>query len=136
PAGPLTWPLRRRGPLRETTNLVWGHASAATEALACNGCGACRSDRPGERMCPIFRATGAEAATPRAKANLMRFLLQPDADPALLSSEAVREVADLCVNCKMCAIECPSRVQIPRMMLQAKAANVARHGLDRADWVL
>ena len=50
--------------------------------------------------------------------------------------DEVREVADLCVNCKMCGVECPSRVQIPRMMLQAKAANVARHGLDRADWVL
>ena len=32
-------------------------------------------------MCPIFRATHEEAATPRAKANLMRRLLQPDADP-------------------------------------------------------
>jgi Fe-S oxidoreductase len=36
----------------------------------------------------------------------------------------------------MCALECPARVQIPRMMLQAKAANVARHGLNRGAWVL
>ncbi|MFO0880661.1 MAG: anaerobic glycerol-3-phosphate dehydrogenase subunit C [Gemmataceae bacterium] len=45
-------------------------------------------------------------------------------------------MADLCVNCKMCARECPSKVDIPRLMLEAKAANVSRHGLDRGDWVL
>ncbi len=87
-------------------------------------------------MCPIFRATGDEAATPRAKANLTRALLQPDADPALFSSDEMRAVAELCVNCKMCATECPAHVQIPKLMLEARAANVARHGLDRGDWVL
>jgi Fe-S oxidoreductase len=87
-------------------------------------------------MCPIFRAEHAEAASPRAKANLMRQLLDPQTDPRLLASDAVREVADLCVNCKMCARECPARVNIPKLMLEAKAANVAEYGLRRADWVL
>src|SRR5262249_9725580 len=135
PARPLTWPLRRRGPLREPTQLAWGTSSPAAEVLACSGCAECLTDQPVERMCPIFRATGDEAATPRAKANLMRFLLHPDADPGLLASDEVRAVADLCVNCKMCASECPSRVQIPRLMLEVKAANVARHGLSRGDRV-
>jgi len=36
----------------------------------------------------------------------------------------------------MCAVECPARVNIPKLMLEAKAANVAEHGLDRADWTL
>jgi len=85
-------------------------------------------------MCPIFRATHAEAATPRAKANLLRHLLRPEADVRALSSNEVREVADLCVNCKMCALECPAHVKIPKLMLEAKAANVAQHGLDRTDW--
>ncbi len=87
-------------------------------------------------MCPIFRAAPDEAATPRAKANLMRRLLQPDADPTRLSSDEVRAVADLCVNCKMCAVECPAHVNVPRLMLEAKAANTARHGLDRSDWAM
>ncbi len=87
-------------------------------------------------MCPIFRATHDEAATPRAKANLMRHLLQTEVDPHLLSSDAVRAVADLCVNCKMCGTECPARVNVPKLMLQAKAANVAEHGLDRTDWAM
>jgi FAD/FMN-containing dehydrogenase/Fe-S oxidoreductase len=145
-----TWPLRRRG-LRSQESGVRNHESddpsltpdpclltpnAGQESLACNGCGVCRSTVSSLRACPIFRATGAEAATPRAKANLMRHLLQPDTDPAALSSDATRAVADLCVNCKMCAIECPAHIQVPRLMLQARAANVAQYGLDKTDWVL
>jgi Fe-S oxidoreductase len=87
-------------------------------------------------MCPIFRATSAEAATPRAKANLMRHLLDQTADAKRLTADDVREVADLCVNCKMCALECPAHVNIPKLMLEAKAAHVSEHGLTRSDWVL
>src|SRR5207245_2173845 len=101
-----------------------------------NGCGQCRTEAPGQRMCPLFRATHTEAATPRAKANLLRQLLQKGSDSKLLSSDEVREVADLCVNCKMCAFECPAHVNIPKLMLEAKAANVAEQGLSRSDWVL
>jgi Fe-S oxidoreductase len=86
-------------------------------------------------MCPLFRATHAEAATPRAKANLLRHLLQEGGETRL-SSDDVRAVADLCVNCKMCALECPAHINIPKLMLEAKAANVAEHGLDRKEWFL
>jgi FAD/FMN-containing dehydrogenase/Fe-S oxidoreductase len=111
------------------------HASALlAEAERCHGCGECRTEMPGQRMCPIFRATHAEEATPRAKANLLRqFRAATEGGPAF-SSEEVRAVADLCVHCKMCALECPAHVDIPRLMLEAKAANVAEHGLDRTDW--
>jgi FAD/FMN-containing dehydrogenase/Fe-S oxidoreductase len=139
PAQPPGWPLRGRGKpvLREVPlALAWEPGAAQAEALGCHGCGDCRSTAPNVRMCPILRAGPTEAASPRAKANLMRFLLHPDTDPALLASDEAREVADLCVNCKMCASECPSRIQIPRLMLEAKAANVARHGLGRGDWAL
>jgi Fe-S oxidoreductase len=36
----------------------------------------------------------------------------------------------------MCAIECPAHVNVPKLMLEAKAANAAHHGLDRTSWVL
>lgn len=117
-----------------------GHAGALRLALAeaaeCNGCAACRVETAPERMCPIFRVTHDEAATPRAKANLLRYVLGSQADAKAVSSDDVRAVADLCVNCRMCALECPTRVDVPRMMLAAKAANVAEHGLERSDWVL
>jgi FAD/FMN-containing dehydrogenase/Fe-S oxidoreductase len=164
PRGTPTWPLRRRGvrdvpaaepEQRQPLLLHWPPPTPAGEALrgaggppavvphglidetyACNGCGACRVEAAPQRMCPIFRATHTEAATPRAKANLLRHLLQPDTDPRLWSADPVRDVADLCVNCKMCATECPAHVNVPKLMLEAKAANVARHGLTRGDWVL
>ena len=42
-----------------------------------------------------------------------------------------------CASIARCAPrECPAHVNIPKLMLEAKAANVAEHGLDRTDWVL
>src|SRR5262249_11648323 len=149
--GAAAWPLRRlangrRQPAGESQDqpadagrsplLRWPSGGVAAEGHSCNGCGTCRTESPCQRMGPIVRATHDEAATPRAKANLMRHLLHPDTDPHLLCSDEVRAVADLCVNCKMCAVECPAHVNIPKLMLEAKAANVAEHGMDRSDWVL
>jgi FAD/FMN-containing dehydrogenase/Fe-S oxidoreductase len=156
PAMPA-WPLRSRGSRtgdRESKNgpspasidppssipdsrwlLRWQPQEVRVESANCNGCGYCRTESPPQRMCPLFRVTHAEAATPRAKANLMRHLLLEHADSRQLAADEVREVADLCVNCKMCAQECPAHVNIPKLMLEAKAQHVAEHGLDRTDWV-
>jgi FAD/FMN-containing dehydrogenase/Fe-S oxidoreductase len=125
-----------RSPLGTEELLIWQPDEFHTQIAACNGCGACRADGPPQRMCPVFRAGRREEATPRAKANLLRELLRPGQDAHRPSAADVREVADLCVNCKMCAHECPSHVNIPKLMLEAKAAHVEEHGLDRADWVM
>lgn len=146
------WPLRRplRGarpvadnpPDRETAGrdtpwlLRWQPDEVVAEVLSCNGCGQCRTEAPAQRMCPVFRATHAEAAAPRAKANLLRHRLAEKADPRQLAPDEVRAVADLCVNCRMCAAECPAHVNIPRLMLETKAANVAEYGLDWKDWFM
>lgn len=114
--------------------LAWQPETLLAEIRHCNGCGHCRTEQSKERMCPIFRATRGEEATPRAKANLLRALLPPPAGGMQMSSEEVRTVADLCVHCKMCVTECPARLDIPRLMLEAKAANVAEHGMNRTDW--
>jgi FAD/FMN-containing dehydrogenase/Fe-S oxidoreductase len=143
PDSPVLRPVPRNGEASATigngrfqTQLRWLPLEVAAESVTCNGCGHCRTEAPERRMCPIFRATHDEAATPRAKANLLRQLLHEDTDTRLLSSDEFRAVADLCVNCKMCAVECPARVNVPKMMLEAKAANAARYGLDRSDWVM
>jgi FAD/FMN-containing dehydrogenase/Fe-S oxidoreductase len=137
PAMPA-WPLRGAPAAAESPSrlLLWQAEEVRTEAFSCNGCGHCRTEDPRQRMCPIFRATHEEAATPRAKANLLRHLLQDAQGGRQLSSDEVREVADLCVNCRMCASECPAHVNIPKLMLEAKAANVAEHGMDRTDWAM
>jgi Fe-S oxidoreductase len=87
-------------------------------------------------MCPIFRFAPAEEASPRAKANLMRGILSGGLDPSALASDELKAVADLCVNCHMCRLECPAGIDIPRLMLEAKAAYVASNGLRFGDWLL
>jgi FAD/FMN-containing dehydrogenase/Fe-S oxidoreductase len=137
--GMPAWPVRRLPPEKADFSprfLHWHDGEIRAESVHCNGCGHCRIDAPERRMCPVFRATHQEAATPRAKANLLRHLLQDGVDGHRIASDEVREVADLCVNCRMCAVECPAHVNIPKLMLEAKAANVAEHGLDRTDWTL
>lgn len=121
-----------REPEVRTPLLLWNNASPPQEAAKCTGCGDCRPQSPRGRMCPVFRATGLEEASPRAMANLFRVL----ADPGGLASDEVKEIAKSCVNCKMCRDECPARVDVPKLMLEAKAARQAEHGLDRADWFL
>ncbi|MCI0700507.1 MAG: FAD-binding protein, partial [Planctomycetia bacterium] len=112
--------------------LMWASSTPTAEVARCNGCGDCRTRTTPERMCPVFRATGKEEATPRTKANLLRVLT----DPTAATPDEVKAIADLCVNCKMCRDECDARVNIPKLMLEAKARHQAEHGLDRADWVL
>ncbi|MFM8273943.1 MAG: FAD-binding and (Fe-S)-binding domain-containing protein [Gemmata sp.] len=112
--------------------LVWAGSSPQQEAARCNGCGDCRTRTAPERMCPTFRATGDERATPRGMTNMLRVLN----DPAAATPDEVRAVAELCVNCKMCRDECSARVNVPKLMLEAKARRHAEHGLERGDWLL
>jgi Fe-S oxidoreductase len=116
-------------------SLIWdGQLSA--EAGACNGCGRCRTQSPDARMCPIFRFAPSEEASPRAKANLMRGVISGELDASLLTTDEMKGIADLCVNCHQCRLECPAEVDIPKLMIEAKAQYVASNGLDTADWVL
>ncbi len=115
------------------TELNWEKADPATVAAACNGCGDCRTRDTNERMCPVFRATNDEAATPRAKAYLFPQMLA-EAELAK-TAEELWTVADLCVNCKMCRDECRARVDIPKLMLETKARLYAESGLARGDWL-
>ncbi|HVK15239.1 MAG TPA: FAD-linked oxidase C-terminal domain-containing protein [Gemmataceae bacterium] len=130
------WPLR---PAVHRTSAVkplleWHPVELPRAVAACSGCGACRTEAPGKRMCPMFRLEHTEAAAPRAKANMVAHLLETD--PGRLGAADVRAVANLCVNCKMCASECPAKADIPKLMLEAKAANHAANGLSRHTWFL
>lgn len=116
--------------------LQWGASEIAQVARSCNGCGACRAQDVGVRMCPIFRFGQVEESSPRAKANLMRGILTGQLDPELIKSDEFKAVADLCVNCQQCRLECPAGVDIPKLMLEAKAAYARDNGLRLRDWVV
>ncbi len=116
--------------------LPWRPAEMAQEARACNGCGACRAATPDVRMCPIFRLAPREESSPRAKANLVRGVLTGGLPADTLLQDACKDVADLCVHCHMCRLECPANVDIPKLMLEAKAAYVHTNGMTLKDWAL
>lgn len=116
--------------------LNWTPAEMALAARNCNGCGACRSQLDNVRMCPIFRFGPREESSPRAKANLMRSVLTGALDPAEMGADAFKEIADLCVHCHQCRLECPANVDIPKLMVEAKGAFVLTNGLRPSDWLL
>jgi FAD/FMN-containing dehydrogenase/Fe-S oxidoreductase len=131
---PKLEPAEARRPFEPELDWRPGEISAA--ARLCNGCGACRSISPDVRMCPIFRLAPSEEASPRAKANLVRGVLTGNLPDDVLVQDACKEVADLCVHCHMCRLECPANVDIPKLMLEAKAAYVRTNGLAPHDWFL
>jgi Fe-S oxidoreductase len=115
--------------------LRWPDLSVVEMASTCQGCGTCRTLESTSRMCPAYRASRQEAASPRAQANLIRQLAAGVVDPRLWGSDELKAKADLCIHCKLCQSECPSAVDVSSLMLEAKAAYVENHGLPPADWV-
>lgn len=117
--------------------LEWSESQTLdATASSCNGCGRCRSSAPNERMCPMFRSSRAEEASPRAKANLLRGLLSGRIPVRHAESDEMRKIADLCFHCHQCRVECPASVDIPRMMVELKAQHTATHGLSPTDRLL
>ena len=108
--------------------LAWNGGGVAAEAERCHGCGTCRALPVAEaRMCPVFKHTGIEEASPRAKANLLREI----ASGRLDGRGAVRELerlAERCLLCGSCKRDCPSKVDVPKLMLEAKARVAAEGG--------
>ncbi|MBC5842588.1 FAD-binding protein [Flavobacterium sp. F-380] len=82
-------------------------------AEKCNGSGDCRKlPSAGGAMCPSYRATRNEKDTTRARANALREYLTHSEKENKFNHKELYEVFDLCVNCKACASECPSNVDV------------------------
>lgn len=116
--------------------LIWPNGGITDAARNCNGCGRCRTLSPEERMCPLFRFAPREEASPRSKANLMRAIMTGSLDANYLASDSLKAIADLCVNCHQCRLECPASVDIPKLMVESKGQYVATNGLHLNDWIL
>lgn len=116
--------------------LDWQPAEIMHTARSCNGCAACRTVDSESRMCPIYRFAPREEASPRAKANLVRGLLTGTLPLGTAVTDVSKKLADLCVHCHMCRLECPTNVDIPKLMLEAKATYVATNGQRLHDWLL
>jgi FAD/FMN-containing dehydrogenase/Fe-S oxidoreductase len=112
--------------------LEWPEQFAA-EIEKCHGCSKCASVTTATRMCPVFKFTRREAATPKAKANVLRTLISGGLDSRELYTRAFQDVMDHCVNCGSCHMECPSNVNIPKMALEARSRFARRFGVSLGD---
>ena len=116
--------------------LNWSLDEIALSARNCNGCGRCRTLSLNERMCPMFRLAPREEASPRAKANLVRGVVTGQLEPQALTQDDFKAVVDLCFNCHQCRLECPASVDIPKLMVEAKAQFYSVNGMKISDWLL
>jgi Fe-S oxidoreductase/FAD/FMN-containing dehydrogenase len=121
---------------REQSRLLTQLHPLGPRAETCFLCGECRYQLSPGRMCPIYRSHPVEEASPRAKANLVRHFIRKGAPPAELSSSTFREIAELCVHCHMCGMECPAQVDVPGLMTELKGQHTSVAGLLFSDWVM
>jgi FAD/FMN-containing dehydrogenase/ferredoxin len=81
----------------------------------CNGSGDCRKSHViGGAMCPSYQATRDEKTTTRARANMLREVLNSSVVNPFESKDAY-EILDLCLSCKACKSECPSSVDMTKL---------------------
>jgi anaerobic glycerol-3-phosphate dehydrogenase C subunit len=111
------------------SGVIFADDEIALELGQCSGCGVCRSKEQQFRMCPLFRTTGDELASSRAKMNVLRFWSSGQFKEEYFDSPEFRQFLDLCINCKACSIECPSGVDVSKIIAAARAEYVRRKGL-------
>ena len=93
-----------------------GQGGFARAVEMCSGVGACRKTASGT-MCPSYMATRDEMHTTRGRANLLRLVMNgelPAGDDGL-DNETLHQALDLCLQCKACKTECPSKVDMAKL---------------------
>jgi len=85
-------------------------------AEQCNGSADCRkSSIIGGTMCPSYHASFDEDKTTRARANMLRHMINKPANGNPFNSKEVYNILDLCISCKGCKSECPSGVDMAKL---------------------
>jgi FAD/FMN-containing dehydrogenase/Fe-S oxidoreductase len=93
-----------------------GQGGFARAIEMCSGVGACRKIESGT-MCPSYMVTRDELHTTRGRANLLRLAMTGalQAGDRGLNDETLHLALDLCLQCKACKTECPSKVDMAKL---------------------
>nr|MBA2345908.1 4Fe-4S dicluster domain-containing protein [Rubrobacter sp.] len=121
-------PGRTRLPVK--TGLDFSDQGGFAKAIElCNGSGLCRK-KTGGTMCPSYMVTLDEQDTTRARANMLRSVIEGSLPPEELTGDRMKEVMDLCVGCKACKTECPSQVDVASMKTEVLYQRGRKHGFS------
>ena len=101
-------------PLEVKTGFRFADEGSFAHAIEmCNGQGACR--KLTGTMCPSYMVTRDEEHSTRGRANALRSAMSGALPVDSLTGERLREVLDLCLECKGCKAECPSNVDMAKL---------------------
>ncbi|WP_019604337.1 FAD-binding and (Fe-S)-binding domain-containing protein [Teredinibacter turnerae] len=146
---------------RQVSQAAWRSFS---EAVYCNGNGACYNWNPADAMCPSYKGTRDRIHSPKGRASLVRSWLkmlsdqQVDPDQALKSSSILRAPGKLlrslnkkrnddfshqvydamagCLSCKACASQCPIKVDVPEFRAKFIALYHTRYLRPLKDYLV
>ncbi len=131
----LNWGIRSSRVAERATGYVY-ELSYRDEVDLCHGCGMCRDLSYKVRMCPVYKGLHTEVASCRGRNNILRWMLRlADASKGSFTPEFTDEYRDIiykyCIQCKMCLIDCPSNVDVGKIIAEARARYATAHGLPK-----
>jgi Fe-S oxidoreductase len=80
-------------------------------------------------MCPSFMVTGEEEHSTRGRATMLRMIVSGLLPATELTGQRLQETLDLCVECKACASECPSNVDMAKLKSEVLSKHYEEHGV-------
>ncbi len=103
------------------------------ELELCHGCGACRELNYSTRMCPVYKGLNIEESSCRGRNNILRWLanLTDNIKEEYYNDRYKEIIYKYCIECKACLYECPSNVNVGKIIAEARARYVKRKGLPK-----
>ncbi|MDH5751657.1 MAG: FAD-binding protein [Deltaproteobacteria bacterium] len=123
----LRWGVPVKNPIKTFLdfNRDGGYAFAVE---MCNGNGNCRKLDQGT-MCPSFQVTRQDRHSTRGRANALRGILHGSMDSRAYSRKGLHQVMELCLECKACKTECPSKVDMAKFKYEFLHSYHRTHGV-------
>ncbi len=122
--------------IEEKTLLHFDDDDYYYEIEKCHGCSACHQSNYTTAMCPVFQITGEELASPRGKADILQNLIAGDLSADFSTEKDYKKMLDYCIYCEECFVECPSHVDVGRLLLEHKARYRSEHSAGITQLVL